>query len=67
MITILLELNKTNLTGDDRNTLKNMGSFLGQLTLNRNKPILNRHLNYRYLLNTTTNSISVLCRICEWA
>jgi hypothetical protein len=28
-LTILLELNKPNLSTDDRNTLKTMGSFLG--------------------------------------
>ena len=33
-----------------RSLLKNLGSWLGMLTLQRNKPILQRHLDVRSLL-----------------
>jgi len=34
----------------DRSVLKNLGSFLGQMTVARNKPLLQRHLDLKELL-----------------
>jgi hypothetical protein len=58
-LTILLELNKSNPSIDDRNTLKIMSSFLGQLTLNRNKPILTRYFDYRKQLNNNNSNLAI--------
>lgn len=44
-----------------------MGSLLGQLTLNRNKPLLTRYFNYRKLLSQNNQTITVICKICEWS
>lgn len=66
-LTMLIDSSKPNTTPDDRTTLKTMGSFLGQLTLYRNKPVLTRFLNYRRLLAQNQILIFALTKLLEWS
>ena len=66
-LTLLIEQNKGNLSSDDRAILKAMGSFLGQMTLYRNKPVLTKHFNYRKLLSCAPYAILVIAKILEWS
>lgn len=46
----LLNAEKTMLSASERRVLKNLASWLGQLTLARNRPILHRNLSFKDLL-----------------
>jgi CCR4-NOT transcription complex subunit 1 len=49
-ITILLDDEKIKSSSSLRSLLKNLGSWLGSLTLQRNKPILQMRLDFKHLL-----------------
>ena len=49
-INLLLHDDKVTSSSSVRSLLKNLGSWLGMLTLQRNKPILQKHLDVRNLL-----------------
>lgn len=49
-VSLLLAKGTITTSTQDRSLLKNLGSWLGQMTLGRNKPILQRHLDVKELL-----------------
>ncbi|CAD8144744.1 unnamed protein product [Paramecium octaurelia] len=64
-LTRLLTFNKTSPSADDRSTIKNMGSFLGQITVSRDKPFLFKYFDYKTLLKQNQLTIYPLCKILE--
>ncbi|CAD8059603.1 unnamed protein product [Paramecium sonneborni] len=64
-LTRLLSINKATPSADDRSTIKNMGSFLGQITVSRDKPFLFKYFDYKTLLKQNQWTIYPLCKILE--
>ncbi|CAD8056662.1 unnamed protein product [Paramecium sonneborni] len=64
-LTRLLNINKATPSADDRSTIKNMGSFLGQITVSRDKPFLFKYFDYKTLLKQNYLTIYPLCKILE--
>ena len=68
---ILLNSEKTLQSSSERTILKNLGSWLGSLTLARNKPIMHKNLSFKDLLlegydsNRLIVAIPFICKILE--
>ena len=64
-------INKQNLDPNERNTMRHCGSWIGLITLVRNKPILNRELDIKSKLYESTenhsigNIIPIVCTILK--
>jgi len=59
------------LNQNEKNMLKNIGSWIGQLTVGRNKPILIKYLNLKKLISDAyphnlVNILPLVCKILEW-
>ena len=69
----MLNSEKTKQSGIDRTVLKNLGSWLGQITLARDKPIKQRNISFKELLLEGADSDNLLlaipfvCKVLEAA
>ncbi|KAF1807095.1 Not1 transcription factor [Mucor lusitanicus] len=67
-IAILLNSEKTVSNSSERSLLKNLGSWLGRMTLAKNKPILHKHIAFKDLLlegYDTQRLIVVIPFVCK--
>jgi CCR4-NOT transcription complex subunit 1 len=70
-IGVLLRSGKTDTSSSERTLLKNLGSWLGGLTLARNRPILHRDMSLKrllaeaYLTNRLIVVIPFVCKVME--
>ncbi|KAL7323175.1 CCR4-NOT core subunit cdc39, variant 5 [Mucor circinelloides] len=67
-ISILLNSEKTVSNSSERSLLKNLGSWLGKMTLAKNKPILHKHIAFKDLLlegYDTQRLIVVIPFVCK--
>ncbi|KAI0798095.1 Not1-domain-containing protein [Abortiporus biennis] len=68
---ILLNSEKTVQSGSERNVLKNVGSWLGTITLARDQPIKHKNLSFKdllvegYEINRLIVAISFVCKTLE--
>lgn len=68
---VLLNSEKTMQAGNERNTLKNVGSWLGSITLARDRPIKHKNLSFKELLLEGFDSgrlpvaIPFVCKVLE--
>ena len=70
---IMLNADKTKNSTSERTILKNLGSWLGQITLARDKPIKHKNLAFKEFLIEGADSDRLLiaipytCKVLEWA
>ncbi|CEP14955.1 hypothetical protein [Parasitella parasitica] len=67
-ISILLNSEKTVSNSSERSLLKNLGSWLGRMTLAKNKPVLHKHIAFKDLLlegYDTQRLIVVIPFVCK--
>ena len=70
-ISVLLNSEKTVSSSQERSLLKNLGAWLGGITLAKNKPIKHKHLAFKellvegYMLNRLIVVIPFVCKVLE--